>query len=145
MDRQAIPKPNKINKIAEVMRLNKTRFLILALVTTLALMPVIVAGGCEKTVEGKPWFSGGTLQSATVTEWHQATYENRLATCADFIKAATRPGVEIDYDAIKPLAIDLEDCITEITKDLPGARNHPVFQYSAICLIELEYVGPGHE
>jgi hypothetical protein len=123
----------------------KTRFLILTLLTALAFVQVMIAYGCDNAVEEEPWYVGGTLQSATVEEWHKATYENRLATCADFIKAATRPDVEIDYDAIKPLAIELEMCITVLTEDLDLARRHPVLQYSAMCLIELEYVGPGRE
>ena len=36
----------------------------------------------------KKWWQGGTLHDATVKEWQQATTENKLATCADWIAKA---------------------------------------------------------
>jgi hypothetical protein len=32
----------------------------------------------------KKWYQGGTLHKATALEWQNATYDNKLATCADF-------------------------------------------------------------
>lgn len=35
------------------------------------------------------WYEGGTLHKAGAPDWQQATPENKLATCADFISAAS--------------------------------------------------------
>lgn len=31
------------------------------------------------------WYVGGTLHNASGLEWQEATYENKLATCGDFV------------------------------------------------------------
>ncbi|MEM1426183.1 MAG: hypothetical protein AAGF75_06485 [Cyanobacteria bacterium P01_H01_bin.130] len=36
-------------------------------------------------VETKEWDEGGTLHQAGALDWQQATYKNKLATCADFV------------------------------------------------------------
>lgn len=33
----------------------------------------------------KQWFQGGNLHTATITQWMNATYENKLATSADWL------------------------------------------------------------
>jgi len=31
------------------------------------------------------WYQGGTLHNKTIKEWREASYEDKLATCANFI------------------------------------------------------------
>jgi hypothetical protein len=52
----------------------------------------------------KQWFQGGTLHNATFAEWKKATYQNRLATAADFLASTTWKGhlnSKADFDKIK--------------------------------------------
>ena len=65
------------------------------------------------------WYSGGTLHHATMREWSQATYHNRLATCADFVVGTLeRQGTTVtSIEAIKPLAADLERGISNTNTD----------------------------
>jgi hypothetical protein len=37
--------------------------------------------------QGKKWYEGGTLHKAGALEWQNATYDNKMATCADFFSA----------------------------------------------------------
>lgn len=37
------------------------------------------------SVNGRPWYEGGTLHDATVVEWRAASARNRLATAADWV------------------------------------------------------------
>ena len=43
----------------------------------------------EDTI-GDEWYKGGTLHSATVETWNQSSYENRLATSADWFVLFTK-------------------------------------------------------
>ena len=58
----------------------------------------------------KAWYSGGTLHSATMADWHAAPYENRLATSADIVcKIYEMAGKSVPPVAdIKPPAETLE-------------------------------------
>ena len=38
-------------------------------------------------VQEKKWYEGGTLHKATALEWQNASYDNKMATCADFFSA----------------------------------------------------------
>lgn len=60
----------------------------------------------------KTWYQGGTLHGVSALEWQGASYENKLATCADFVaKLSTgtslKPGVAAKMstiEGIKPFA-----------------------------------------
>lgn len=78
------------------------------------------------------WMSGGTLHKATMREWEQATYANRLATAADFI-AATQ---NVDYGNLgqfKQMATQLEACISKAGEG-GSADNEQVVVISSYCL-----------
>lgn len=81
------------------------------------------------------WFAGGTLHKATVKEWRNATYANRLATSADFI-AATQDVDFGDMTAFKNMARDLETCISTAVSD-GDVDNEKVATISAMCTIQL--------
>ena len=109
------------------------------LVGILAILISLAMIGCESEPQSAEWYSGGTLHKATIAEWHQATYANRLATCADWVKALEEPETEIDYSTVKPKAIELEKCITDATVDIPVIRkNHDVSKYAATCIVLLD-------
>ncbi|MFP3154425.1 hypothetical protein LQZ18_08350 [Lachnospiraceae bacterium ZAX-1] len=61
-------------------------------------------------VEGSVyWYEGGTLHKSSISEWKSADYDNKLATCADFI-VASRDSLNFkitDVDFVKPYAVEL--------------------------------------
>ena len=75
------------------------------------------------------WHEGGTLHSATVQEWQQATDQNRLATSGDWFVGFTKannPKLKKKLDALpttqyllalKIYAIELEKCVSDIAND----------------------------
>ncbi len=104
------------------------------------LTPVSVAG---------EWYAGGTLSSAGILEWQQATAENKLASSADMVallyqEKLLKPVVASkiqSMDDLKPLARDLVNCLNESTK--PAAEpaenqrlflNQSVGGFAAVCI-----------
>ena len=52
----------------------------------------------------KQWFQGGNLHNATVAQWKGATYQNKLATAADWLASTKWEGYlksSDDFDNIK--------------------------------------------
>ncbi len=82
------------------------------------------------------WYDGGTLHKKTVKDWRVATYENRLATAADFVTATSKSrGISFaSMDQVKDHAVALE---REISAAGEGgyADNQPVSQVAAACLV----------
>jgi len=62
------------------------------------------------------WFQGGNLHSATVGQWKNASYQNKLATAADWLAATkwkghlTKPD---DFDRLKLRAQMLVNAVDE--------------------------------
>lgn len=77
------------------------------------LLTTIFAGGCMKqsTDYNSEWYSGGTLHESLISEWKVATYENKLATCADFV-ATINPNLN-SMETLKMQSKDLMNCIDE--------------------------------
>lgn len=81
------------------------------------------------------WFSGGTLHQSTLGEWRRASYQNRLATSADFV-ASTQ---DVDYGdmfAFKQMATDLETCISTTAED-GNLDSERTVSISAMCTVLL--------
>lgn len=90
------------------------------------------------TYKGSEWYRGGTLHRATVKEWREADYTNRLATAADWAltmleKSGNKPA---DTDALKPFAVDLEACVST-TAASGYADGQSVSELAAACWILL--------
>ena len=64
---------------------------------------------------GEKWYVGGTLHNASCAQWHQGSYADRLATCADYL-ACTEPWRSTmkkwGVDSVKGEAMELESFIT---------------------------------
>lgn len=80
--------------------------------------PVVVEPPAQSRFVAEPtrkWYEGGTLATATAIEWQQASTENKLATCSDFIavfwqKEMLAPRVQssiTSIDDMKPFAFRL--------------------------------------
>lgn len=96
------------------------------------------------------WYNGGNLHRATVAEWRKASYENRLATAADWFVGITQahniemqkkmealPGAEY-LKQLKISATKLELCVSDATASIPGhkdiyAPTDSIAQVAAIC------------
>lgn len=77
-------------------------------------------------VAAAEWYEGGTLHDSSFLEWEKATYENKLATCGDWVSGVYsrkkyRPEVMEELkaagmDGIKKMA---ESCVVmlDITMD----------------------------
>ena len=84
-----------------------------------AKKPTVEAGQPNKIVQvRKKWYQGGTLHEATMKDWSEATYENKLATAADFLTKSfiEDEGVEVlDVErTMRPVAAELVAGIDKI-------------------------------
>ena len=72
------------------------------------------------TANAKEWYEGGTLHSAKISQWKQASYENKLATCADIPARLWLDGdLNIKVNSMyefKPYVQELVDFIDSATK-----------------------------
>jgi len=65
----------------------------------------------------KQWFQGGNLHNATVAQWKGATYQNKLATAADWLAATKWKGYlksSDDFVKIKVKAQMLVNAVDEV-------------------------------
>ena len=111
------------------------KYLMLVLVVLLILACGGTSSPTQNTKPDTSWFEGGTLHKATVAQWRKATYQNRLATAADFV-AATQ---DVDYGNLKEfkqMATDLEKCIS-VAVSGGDVDNEKVAFISSMCMIEL--------
>ena len=65
------------------------------------------------------WHQGGTLVNAGVLEWQQASSENKLATCGDFVshmwsKKMLRPEIQNKINSMDDMRVLAEELMTQI-------------------------------
>jgi hypothetical protein len=86
------------------------------------------------------WYEGGTLRNATMKEWSQASYRNKLATVSDFatlylikngVSVVTLDDIE---NKVKPLAIELVRQIDAANKD-GVADNQTVIEVASAIIV----------
>jgi hypothetical protein len=82
------------------------------------------------------WYEGGTLQNATVGEWKAGTYQNRLASSADFAAVVVKnSGRSLNnMDELRPIARNFEACISEAAKADKADSVH-VNDLAAACAV----------
>jgi hypothetical protein len=98
------------------------------------LIFLLIIFSLTSNVFAKEWYEDGTLHGATASEWLSASYQNRLATAADFLaysKAAA------NMNELKVKAISLERCITEAIND-PRLHEQKISEIAAGCIILLK-------
>lgn len=77
-----------------------------------------------------PWYEGGTLLEQGALEWQNATYENKLATCADMVSSAwmakaLKPELQGELDSmddLRVLADELVDFIDAFARREPDSH-----------------------
>ncbi len=87
------------------------------------------------------WYEGGNLHKTSVGEWRTATYENQLATTADW--SISRPQIEAKVrisgiDALKPFAVELLTCINEAAGG-QGYEKMAVAELAASCMLLMKW------
>lgn len=93
----------------------------------LLLAPVVAFAG--------KWYEGGTLYSASVKQWHQASPHNQLATAGDIVSNVNKPS---SMRQAKRRAIKERGCINEATADMKQS-DQDVSQFAAACIVLLGY------
>lgn len=75
------------------------------------------------------WYDGGTLHSATVSQWNVATEANKLATCGDYVASVTG-------EISKSKAYELKNCIDEAASTTSEGT---IPDIGAACVVLLGY------
>ena len=108
-----------------------------ALATVLAVFLVLGSPGLSLA---ERWYVGGTLQDATVRQWQESSYGNKLATAA--IWAIMEPKVRnicrksSTMASVKPYAEELVGCIGRISSDYSESDGN-VSSLAATCMVSL--------
>lgn len=96
----------------------------------------------SSTAKKEAWYEGGTLHSASLTQWRAATYRNKLATAADW--AFSRPKISKivrDSGSIetgRTFAVELLNCVDE-TSTIQGYDNMNAAEIAAMCMILMKW------
>lgn len=115
------------------------RFLItLALCCLFPIADLALPAGYSpvSVAQAAAWYSGGNLHDANALQWQKASYENKLATCADFVanfwvNKNFKPGLQEaikNVDDIKPFAKALVEALdTALEKDPDAKKNMQMY------------------
>ena len=92
----------------------------------------------------KEWYQGGTLHSANIGEWKQASYDNKLATCADFIANLwmhNKLKINVAHmDTLKIYAKELVTCIDKATDGIDDVNDQSVSSIAAMGMTMMEWI-----
>ncbi len=75
------------------------------------------SGTSSSSSSSEQWFQGGTLHGATAAQWKSGTYQNKLATAADWLAATIWKGhlkSPSDFDRVKVKAQMLVTAVDEV-------------------------------
>ena len=101
------------------------RHLVLVIIVTLiSTSPALTA----------EWYEGGTLHKSTLSEWRNASPQNRLATSADFT-AAILKDTSTFQEVVRQTPAML-NCINEVAKS-PDVDRQYVSEIAALCAVLL--------
>lgn len=92
----------------------------------------------------KEWYEGGTLHSANIGQWKRASYENKLATCADFIATLWKEDklkIAINsMDVLKIYAVELVTCVDTATDGINEINNQTVSSIALMGMYMMEWI-----
>ncbi|WP_428740164.1 DUF4236 domain-containing protein [Tenacibaculum sp.] len=107
------------------------------LISFLLMSSILTIVSCKNEIK-KPtnqWYQGGTLHKSKISDWKNASEENKLATCGDFCTTIYKDN---SLDEIKVIATNLKSCIDEVVRDHSYANNENVSRIASMCLILME-------
>ncbi len=103
----------------------------------------------EPTTTPQLWFQGGTLHQSKITEWHQASRRNKLATAADFATTALEigrglPDAQDEHEFSEKMriyAVAMVICIDESTQGLDEELTNSLdtLEVAVLCALNLGY------
>lgn len=98
----------------------------------------VVSNTLEERSSDENWYSGGTLHSASIEQWKNATEDNKLATCADFVARLKeiKGDTYTNLDQMKRDATEMKDCINEAVKGDESIYTS-ISEISAVCYVLL--------
>lgn len=118
---------------------------VLIIALSVAAIGIVIAcggGGADhtdstrRTSKPNEWYVGGTLHDKTVADWRAARYENRLATCADFVMTLGK--YQSLPSDLKKRAVELQACISKAV-DGGSVDSKPVSEIAGTCAVLLGY------
>ena len=74
----------------------------------------------RSTTLTKKWYEGGTLHNATITQWKNATYRNKLATAADWLAGTIWKGNLKSLDDFKKLKVKARMLVKAVDETVGG-------------------------
>lgn len=96
-------------------------------------------------VSKKMWFQGGNLHDASVAQWKEATYQNKLATASDWLASGLWKGhlnTPSDFDNIKVKAQMLVEAVDGVVVDNNQIDHWKVNESAAAIIILSNDLGP---
>ena len=103
---------------------------------------LVIVFSFSSNILAKQWYEGGTLHYATVAEWQNASYTNKIATAADWV-ASSPKGKSVfretgDINSLKPYVLNLINCVDEAAAG-EGYGNMKIAEIAASCIILMGY------
>lgn len=89
----------------------------------------------------KHWYEGGTLHNLKIREWKNATEENKLATCGDFMAKFDN---SVTMDILLERAVALRACINEATRGIENVDENETAEIASACTLLLKYKKTNH-
>jgi len=96
---------------------------------SILLFFLILFGGISSkpSTSSAEWYTGGSLHDKKGVDWIKASYENKLATCADFIAASSN---QLDKRSAEQLVICIDKTVEESV-----AQKEDVSTLAATCIV----------
>jgi hypothetical protein len=96
-------------------------------------------------INSKEWYTGGTLHNAYIAEWQEASYENKLATCSDWMAKLCGPKSDNinkiqSLNELKEKSEEIIICVDKATVDIDNLDNLKINEIALICMMQMGYV-----
>jgi hypothetical protein len=117
-----------------------------ALIFGIAFFSLLTYCGSSNVTPSHPrapiaeWYTGGTLHDSTLGEWRLSTYQNKLASSADFATVVvSQSGHPLgSMDELKPIAIQMERCISDAAAGGKTDKMHVTDVAGACAILMLQ-------
>lgn len=91
------------------------------------------------------WYKNGTLHGSTIKIWKQSSYDNKIATSADWVLAGSKSIKSKvvnsgDIDNLKPYAKELVVCIDGATKDHSNWDSSTATDVAVSCMAQMGWL-----
>ena len=97
-------------------------------------------------INSKEWYKGGTLHDAYIADWQDANYENKLATCGDWMAKLCGPKSNNinkiqSINELKEKSEQLIICVDGATSDIENyLENLEIREIALNCMMLMGYV-----